>query len=64
MELGTELKRIRVIEAKKTQLTLAKESNVTPHHLRMIESGKSQPSLPVLEKILQNLGYRIDLVKV
>ena len=44
------------------QQTMAELLNVTPSHVSLIEAGKRQPSMDVLEKIALILNLPIDML--
>lgn len=63
MTIGEQIRAIRYTELKHTQVELARSVGISTHHLRMIESGESKPSIEVLERIANRLGYELKLVK-
>jgi transcriptional regulator with XRE-family HTH domain len=59
MSIGDRIKAKR-LGLKLTQQDLSKELHITPQHISAIEQNKRLPSLPMLEKLAEELGVTID----
>ena len=59
MSIGDRIKAKR-LGLKLTQQDLSKELRITPQHISAIEQNKRLPSLPMLEKLAEELGVTID----
>lgn len=59
MEIGVCLKELRINRGKSVY-ALAKESGISENHIHRIEKGVSQPSVSLLEKLLQVLGITLS----
>ncbi|WP_195983977.1 helix-turn-helix transcriptional regulator [Clostridium sp. D33t1_170424_F3] len=59
MEIGVYLKKLRMNRGKSVY-ALAKESGISENHIHRIEKGISQPSVSLLEKLLQALGITLS----
>jgi transcriptional regulator with XRE-family HTH domain len=58
-ELGAAIKRAR-LEKNLTQERLAEIINITPVHIKQLESGSRKPSIDVLYRISRTLNMSID----
>lgn len=47
-----------------TVLSLAEEAGLSPSYLNKIRAGKATPSIPMVEKILDVLGFDLTLIYV
>lgn len=56
------LKTMRMI-TRKSQAEYAKLCNVAPRVLADLESGKANPRIDTLEKLLMPFGYRVGIVR-
>ncbi len=61
MSIGDRIKAKR-LGLKLTQQDLSKELHITPQHISAIEQNKRLPSLPMLEKLAEELGVTIDFL--
>lgn len=43
-----------------TQETLAEQMDITPVHLKNIESSRRKPSVPLLFALMERLGFSVD----
>jgi transcriptional regulator with XRE-family HTH domain len=59
MSIGDRIKAKR-LGLKLTQQDLSKELHITPQHISAIEQNKRLPSLPMLERLAEELGVTID----
>jgi len=59
MSIGDRIK-VKRLGLKLTQQDLSKELRITPQHISAIEQNKRLPSLPMLEKLAEELGVTID----
>jgi len=60
-DLGAAIKRAR-LEKNLTQERLAEIINITPIHIKQLESGSRKPSVDVLYKLAKTLNMSIDEV--
>ncbi|MEN6385154.1 MAG: helix-turn-helix transcriptional regulator [Phycisphaerales bacterium] len=60
-DLGAAIKRAR-LEKNFTQERLAEIINITPIHIKQLESGSRKPSVDVLYKLAKTLNMSIDEV--
>jgi transcriptional regulator with XRE-family HTH domain len=61
MSIGDRIKAKR-LGLKLTQQDLSRELRITPQHISAIEQNKRLPSIPMLEKLAEELGVTIDYI--
>lgn len=61
MSIGDRIKAKR-LGLKLTQQDLSRELRITPQHVSAIEQNKRLPSIPMLEKLAEELGVTIDYI--